>query len=288
VVNAIRDFPDFQPLAMLGGFLWATGNMMAVPIIQCIGLSLGLLLWGLSNLLMGWSTGTFGWFGLKPQPVPVQWLNYVGAALAVASGVLFAFIRPKEKEHEIEVPFTKEDNVINEFPQSQRQIFSLATLSPTQKRAIGVSLSVLSGLLYGSNFTPPQYIMDNCTNKCSQNGLDYVFSHFCGIFITSTAYFLAYCALKGNKPDVLPEIILPGFVSGLMWATAQVSFFIANSTISLVVSFPIMATLPGIVGSLWGILVFKEITGTRNYIFFTLAFIFVGASVTCVALSKSL
>jgi len=177
IVNAIRDFPDFQPLAMLGGFLWATGNMMAVPIIQCIGLSLGLLLWGLSNLLMGWSTGTFGWFGLHHQTVPIPALNYVGAGLAVVSGVLFAFIRPN-KDEEIEVPFTKEDSTINEFPQSQRQIFSLATMTPNQKRAIGIGLSVLSGLLYGSNFTPPQYIMDNCTNKCSQNGLDYVFFSF--------------------------------------------------------------------------------------------------------------
>jgi hypothetical protein len=30
--------PVFEPLAVFGGVLWATGNVMAVPIIQCIGM----------------------------------------------------------------------------------------------------------------------------------------------------------------------------------------------------------------------------------------------------------
>lgn len=52
-VNAAVGFPPFQPLAMLGGFLWCTGNIMAVPVIRCIGLGLGLLIWGASNLIVG-------------------------------------------------------------------------------------------------------------------------------------------------------------------------------------------------------------------------------------------
>lgn len=38
---------------------------MVVPIVKMIGLSLGLLIWGATNLIMGWSSGTFGLFGLK-------------------------------------------------------------------------------------------------------------------------------------------------------------------------------------------------------------------------------
>lgn len=34
------------PSVFLGGALWATGNMMAVPVINAIGLGMGLLLWG--------------------------------------------------------------------------------------------------------------------------------------------------------------------------------------------------------------------------------------------------
>ena len=45
---------------MLGGFLWCTGNMMCGPVINLIGLSMGLLIWGSFNMVCGWASGTFG------------------------------------------------------------------------------------------------------------------------------------------------------------------------------------------------------------------------------------
>jgi len=56
----------------------------------------------------------------------------------------------------------------------------------------------------------------------STNGVDYVFSHFTGIFFTSTIIFVIYCIIKRNKPRVYPEAILPGIVCGILWAIAQV------------------------------------------------------------------
>ena len=50
-VNLARDDPKFQPWAMLGGALWATGNTLSVPVINLIGLSLGLLIWGAANMV---------------------------------------------------------------------------------------------------------------------------------------------------------------------------------------------------------------------------------------------
>ena len=68
----MQGFPQFQPVAMLGGLLWATGNMMCVPVIKLIGLSMGLLIWGSTNMLMGWASGQFGLFGLKSQAGEVR------------------------------------------------------------------------------------------------------------------------------------------------------------------------------------------------------------------------
>jgi hypothetical protein len=42
------------------------GNLMVVPIVSRIGLSLGLLIWGGSAMIMGWASGVFG-IGIKPQ-----------------------------------------------------------------------------------------------------------------------------------------------------------------------------------------------------------------------------
>jgi hypothetical protein len=52
-------------------------------------------------------------------------------------------------------------------------------------------------------------------------GLEYVFSQFCGTLLASTVYFLIYCIYKRNKPDLYPEAVGPGFLSGILWAVAD-------------------------------------------------------------------
>lgn len=92
------------------------------------------------------------------------------------------------------------------------------------------SLSVFAGFCYGSNFTPPQWVMKHLPNA-SQSGLDYVFSHFStpifsamlncvfslffvvGIFLMSTFLLLAYSILMKNNPRIYPNIIIPVFGS---------------------------------------------------------------------------
>ena len=48
-----------------------------VPIVKTIGLGLGLLVWGLVGMLMGWASGHFGILGVAPDPP----LGRVGTAL---------------------------------------------------------------------------------------------------------------------------------------------------------------------------------------------------------------
>uniref|UniRef100_A0A8C1WJX1 Transmembrane protein 144b n=1 Tax=Cyprinus carpio TaxID=7962 RepID=A0A8C1WJX1_CYPCA len=74
-----------HPAAMLGGALWATGKS------YFIGLGLGILLWGSSGLLIGWTSSRFGWFGLNPEEVSKPIHNYFGAGLCLA--IIFFFVR---------------------------------------------------------------------------------------------------------------------------------------------------------------------------------------------------
>jgi len=145
-------------------------------------------------------------------------------------------------------------------------------LSAPQRRFLGLFMAVVSGLFYGVNFDPPTYVMDH-NPQLSQNGLDYVFSHFMGIYLTSTFYLILYCVIKKNHPAMYNQSLLPGFICGFMWAIAQISWFYANSQLSMVVSFPIISTGPGVVGALWGIFAFSEIRGFRNYVVLISAFV---------------
>ncbi|XP_017328803.1 transmembrane protein 144b isoform X2 [Ictalurus punctatus] len=82
-----------HPAAMLGGMIWATGNICLVPVVKCVGLGLGMLLWGASGLLIGWASSLFGLFGLEPEVVSRPLLNYCGAALCLLSTLLFFFVK---------------------------------------------------------------------------------------------------------------------------------------------------------------------------------------------------
>jgi len=300
----INSDPVFPPIALIGGVLWTTGNMLCAPIINLIGMGLGLLIWGGVNMIVGWAVGAFGLFGTNKNEVDYPALNYIGVLFALFSmGILF-FIKsgsdaeqpPPQSERLLDQPSSGVDMDIDngrsartasDAPQANLNKDTwIDTLPPKQKRILGFVLAIVAGCFFGVNFVPPQWIIDN--NHGSGNSIDYVFSHFCGIFLTSTIYFLSYCAIKKNKPWINSELFVPGFLSGIMWAIAQTAWFIANEELQFVISFPIIATCPGIVGSLWGVFLYKEIQGTRNYILLCSAITVTLVGVTFIALSKLL
>ncbi|XP_065592317.1 transmembrane protein 144 [Cyrtonyx montezumae] len=293
VVNLIQNCPQFWPLAMVGGFVWATGNITVVPIIKTIGLALGLLIWASFNLLTGWASSRFGWFGIDPEEVARPVLNYIGAGLSLLSAVIFLFIKTEVQTSSASLestPLLRECSV--NASEDTSDVSWVNRLSPVKKRLVGCSLAVVAGVLYGSSFVPVLYIKDHGRRNetayagASQFDLDYVFAHFSGIFLTSTIYFLIYCAVRKNKPIVYPQAILPGFVSGVLWAIANCCWFIANHYLSAVVSFPIITAGPGLIAALWGVLVFKEIKGVKNYLLLSVAFCIVLAGSLSTAFSK--
>jgi len=242
-----------------------------------------MLLWGLVNLVMGWLSGSLGWFYLKPEPVSNHPLNIVGGCLAIVSGVFFAFITkntPDPKQIQEADPYGDSFK-----PEELNKEDFLDKLSDMKKRVLGIIMAVMAGLFYGTCFVPVQYLIDHCPT-CSQDQSDYIFSHFCGIYLTSTGYLLLYCLVKRNSPVVPSEIAFPAFLSGLMWSMAMISWFIANTALELVIAYPIVTILPGIIASVWGIFAFREITGRKNFTFFFLGFSFTFASVVCTVISK--
>lgn len=313
VINIIQK-SVFYPLAMVGGVIWCTGNLCVVPILKTIGLSIGLCLWATANLLAGWFSARFGMFGIKKEIPGDEVMNYLSIVFAVVSAFLYSLIKSNistsptieqivdDPDYETGISQTTassnslvsavESETIyvvqtNNTPRNQEEDLSFfEKLPPVKKRLLGITLAIFSGILYGLNFTPAIYIQDRFHDS-SQNGLDYVFAHFCGIFMTSTIYFVCYAIYKRNKPKIYSSVILPGLASGIMWAAATTCFFVANSALSEPISFPIINTGPALIASFWGVVVFKEITGRTNLSILMFAFSMTITTGVLAGLSKS-
>jgi len=307
--------PTFYPLALLGGFIWCTGNIGTVFVIKNIGLGPGLVTWGTSALLIGWLTGFFGLFGLnneRPcmQSVP---LNVVGFALSVCALVDSTLIK-KGKPLEDSKSSAAREILYPAREPSGPEHYHIATPGPTTypaapggepgqleeieeqaaseqaevtpcKRMTAMLCAIGMGICFGSNFHPSTWIQDHVVGA-SQDGLDYVFNQFCGILMCSILYFLGYCAYKHNKPVMNPEIVLPGFLSGIMWGIAQTCWFVANAEIGYSAAFPIILIGPGFIGSLWSIFLFKDIYGMRNYKIIAAYFVLACSACACIVMSR--
>ena len=95
----------FYPMSLIGGMLWCLGNCLCVPVIQLIGLGVGLSVWGTMNMLVGWASGRFGFMGVIAETAPTPWRSYCGVGVAIIAICAFATVRPsppKKKDDEAE------------------------------------------------------------------------------------------------------------------------------------------------------------------------------------------
>jgi len=288
ITNCIQNSPTFYPFAMLGGFLWSTGNICVVPIIKTIGLGLGMLIWGAFNMLSGWATGRFGLFDTEKDEISDPTLNTISIVLAMSSAVCWLFVKPNvdnigEADDDDDAMLIQDENEFGSI--EDFEVSWVEKLTITQRRIVGCSLSIFSGLLYGFSFAPVLHIKH--TYGDSQNDLDYIFAHYCGIYVGSTVYFIIYSCYKKNRPQLYPSAILPGVVSGSMWGVAEVGWFIANKYLSPAVSFPIITSGPALVASVWGVLLFKEVSGKKNFLIMAVAYTLTITASVLAGLSKS-
>ncbi|CAJ0578605.1 unnamed protein product, partial [Mesorhabditis spiculigera] len=102
------------------------------------------------------------------------------------------------------------------------------TVNPyrVQKRMIAIGTALCAGVLYGVNFVPVIYMQDHpeLYPDASKNGLDFVFSHFCGIFAAASVIFVLYVAYSQNQPYINASIAGPSLIAGTMWGIAQTSW----------------------------------------------------------------
>eukprot|EP01062_Namystynia_karyoxenos_P048567 TRINITY_DN3702_c1_g1_i1.p1 TRINITY_DN3702_c1_g1~~TRINITY_DN3702_c1_g1_i1.p1 ORF type:complete len:587 (+),score=186.97 TRINITY_DN3702_c1_g1_i1:75-1763(+) len=389
----------FHALAMLGGVLWCTGNLLTVLIIKSLGLGLALCIWGAFNTLAGWGSGKFGWLGVRKEEIADPVVNGIGLALAILAVFVFARVDPtlddRPRVYSSSCQEYHDNDVEREpdSPGSQEAAAPLVRAQPTRlqdssggekdsggrtptatamkevladvrfgfggfgtttavpaatpsaspasptggeagpagsapepkrvtlilrnaadvlagnddlflqmlgrwRKPVGITCAAASGVLQGLSFDPAQHLADNAGKYSRENNdlysadaVDYAFAHFSGIFFTSTCVMILYAVLKHtlpryNRPVAYASIVLPGLLSGVIWAIGAICWFIANTRLGLATAFPIITTGPGIVSAFWGVFVFKEIGGRRNLLRLLVALVLLGTAVALITASS--
>jgi len=287
----------FVYTGLIGGTFWAMGNLCVIPIIKFIGLGLGLLLWGSASLITGFLMGKTGFLGLPKDDVSNPAMNWAGFLLVVSAMAIFFFIKPTLEEKNTEkLPLLQKDTSKYSIQDGatplpvdseQKSIFDGVNVPEHLKLPLGISLAIFSGILYGVNMIPMSLWVKKQTeeNGHAPGPLDFVFSHFVGIYIFSTAVFLIYCVIQ-RKPIVFPESIIPSYISGAMWGIAQCGLMSATQILGYTIGFPIGSAGPLIVSSLWSVLYFREIRGLRNLLFLGASFALLGTGIVLLPLSQ--
>ncbi|CAF3810265.1 unnamed protein product [Rotaria sordida] len=279
---------------LIGGILWTTGNILSIFVIRINGLGMSMLLWCTTNMLVGWASGHFGWFGLLPENVEKPILNCIGVIITCLSGIAFLGIRTIKQEEiiqnleeEEQQPILQSSPIVttcNDATPIDTPTITISSSTNLYKRIIGCILAIIAGILFGFIFIPSTYIQDhpNIYQTASKNGLHYVFAMYSGIFFSSMFYYLIYIVCKGNRPYLHIESIFPVIISGIMWGIAQVGFLVANSVLSQTISFPLITIGPGTIA----IFYFKEIFGRRNYLIIIIGTLLRILSAILIILSK--
>jgi len=269
----------FVYTGLIGGSLWAAGNLCVIPIVKLIGLGLGLLLWGSTSLVTGFMTGKFGLFGIDKQVATSEAMNWIGFVCVLSAMAIFFFIKPTLEESEELKPLVEKQ--IQEAPDTSL----LGRIPPASKTIVGITLAIFSGLLYGVNIVPMSlWSQKQILEGHTPGALDFVISHFTGIYLFSTIIFLGYNVVQ-RPPQVFPQSILPSFISGAMWGIAQCGLMMATGILGYTRGFPIGSAGPLVVSSLWSVLYFREIRGKQNILLLLLSFAFIGAGIVLLALS---
>jgi hypothetical protein len=133
--------------------------------------------------------------------------------------------------------------------------------------------SVLPGLLVGAIWAIAQI-----SAFYASKNLDQVLWHMqcafssrnsvCLLFSSTASFLRAHCSSQLGRAC---------FILGVS----------ANILLTQVVAFPICSSGPGLVGAMWGIFVFGEIKGAKNFAVVAAAFATTIAGVVCIAQSKS-
>lgn len=261
----------FSYLGASAGSLYVIGIICSFAAVQFVGIGIAQGVWGGAAILVSFLWGVLA-LGDTVDSVGVACLSLLtlmlGTAGIACNDVIADLLFPKLKSQEnvigedplltslIEEGYPVETNDNNHSNKRTRKTFTSGILS-----ALGV------GLFGGSVLVPMAFVGE------SLSGLAFLPSFGIGVIITSTLILSVYYGfIKRTNPfeSFTLQGFLLGILSGIIWNLGNVCSIFAILGLGYAIAYPIFQCALFFAG-LWGIFVFKEITGKSRILVFFLS-----------------
>jgi len=263
--------------AAWGGVAWMLGLLLTPKVIDLLGVGVAVAILDSVDLLVGWATSRFGFFGVEWEGVASPLPHYSGIGVTCVSCVLMIWtvddLKPQEasgcpaqacrsesKYDDVEAPSpTKVQAMESESTRADSEAgpTSEGALAITEcsgsgllnisgaGKASGVLLAVVAGLLQGTKYAGSVHLMQRGLRgeDFSTHMLDHVFSFYCGIAATGALALAIYLATQRSKSYTPRKIVLPALLAGILWGTASVFVFKASEDLEMVVVYPLFVTI---------------------------------------------
>ncbi|CAD6191973.1 unnamed protein product [Caenorhabditis auriculariae] len=291
IIYCIRDFPTFEPIACIGGLLYATGNVFSVPIVQGIGMGIGFLIWSSLQIAVGWSVARFGLFGwLAPTNVKSDVMNYIGIALTLIGGGLLVLVK---QEPVILDPVSYDLQPSTTESEKTQEISSESSRRDTTKDLIirkipFVIMAMGLACMHGFMMSPIDILKQKHPTNDKFKVFDYIFPFYSSVFLFSTIYFFLYSIIRRQKAYIEQRLVIPSIGYGILWTAGMTLWFVSSDRLSQVVAYPITTRLPPLISAALDVFVYKTVKGTRNLLTLLTAATIALTGVILIALSNQI
>mmetsp|Transcript_71 Transcript_71/g.158 ORF Transcript_71/g.158 Transcript_71/m.158 type:complete len:317 (-) Transcript_71:173-1123(-) len=257
----------FEPLGLLSGLLFVIATANSFAAISAVGLSIGSGIWCGTAVLISFTFGILV-AGEKLHNLPLA-VSAIAILLFGISGIAYSSYL---SDRDLHSGGSEEDPLLP----------NTAGTSQAAKRVLGMVSAVLAGCFGGLIIAPMGYA------PASHQGLAYLPSMGLGVLVSSPVVTAALLWSTSERPALLPKAAaLPGAAAGAIWNIGNAASIIAvkDPSVGLAVAYPIMQCGLAVAG-LWGVLLFREIRGRAQAVYWVSAAVLIGGA-SLLAMSKS-
>jgi glucose uptake protein GlcU len=282
----------FTAGGFVAGILFVFAVLFSFIAIPLVGLAIAQAVWSASAIIV---SALWGILGPKQVAAPVKnagltalaiIMLVAGALIAVTAEQIAHALRPAEypaattrgtddnvETHEIKTGVLRQEFDGEGAPGAPPPHPSAPGVEArAASRVLGLVSAATVGLFGGSILVPFKFVPKD------KAGLANILSFgigavLCGFVVSSAYWFLIKCERK--FPPLTCVSMLSGILSGILWNIGNVCNTIAQNDpydLPYGISYPILQCAL-VFGGLWGIYIFREITGLAVWIFWLGAFI---------------